>query len=442
MGLTIRVPGAAFTGYTAVVPSFDVDFTSGSLADKASGLAPIFTRASAAWYCDVDGVLKQAAAGVPRIGYDPVTHEVLGVLIEDQHTNELRYSRDLSNGDWIRYSVGIVDAPLYAAPAGAGCQKVVPNTSNTFHAVQLDRAQAVSAGQVWMSEMWAKAGELTKLSFEAVAFASGGSALAEAKLTVDLATGEITPSESGPSGYLQAYGTIMDARGFWHIWARLAMPASSATLKPSFAVLNSAGQVTYAGDGASGVYFDNAQLGQGLCPSSRIVTSGAGVFRAADVLYYESDTVTNAAFSDLGGALVASVWPTVRKAGWQSVAALVDGVPTEETESTVALGIDGQLPTCDIKVNGVLQRRLQGAGGSFASGSIGAAYAGQGALYGAGASLAVGTIASLPTAANRLLVGTPASFPSDGGGRSAGHLGRISLYRLRVRDDVMSVITA
>lgn len=46
-----------------------------------------FTRASTGTYFDKDGVLQVAGFNVPRIHYDPVTNEMLGVLVEATSTN-------------------------------------------------------------------------------------------------------------------------------------------------------------------------------------------------------------------------------------------------------------------------------------------------------------------------------------------------------------------
>ena len=48
-----------------------------------------FTRASTAAYIDASGFIQMAAVNAPRWDYDPVTHGLRGVLIEEQRTNVL-----------------------------------------------------------------------------------------------------------------------------------------------------------------------------------------------------------------------------------------------------------------------------------------------------------------------------------------------------------------
>lgn len=61
-------------------------------------LSPLatFTRSSTATYFDSTGVLQTAAIDTPRIDYDPVTHALRGLLIEEQRTNLLLNSASLS----------------------------------------------------------------------------------------------------------------------------------------------------------------------------------------------------------------------------------------------------------------------------------------------------------------------------------------------------------
>lgn len=56
-----------------------------------------FTRNSAATYWDANGVLQTAAIDEPRFDHDPVTGEPLGILIEEQRTNEQLLTNDMTS---------------------------------------------------------------------------------------------------------------------------------------------------------------------------------------------------------------------------------------------------------------------------------------------------------------------------------------------------------
>jgi hypothetical protein len=64
----------------AATKSFD--FLSGVLPPEVT-----FTRASVGTYFDAAGVMQSAAANQPRFDYNPLTHEALGLLVEEARTN-------------------------------------------------------------------------------------------------------------------------------------------------------------------------------------------------------------------------------------------------------------------------------------------------------------------------------------------------------------------
>lgn len=58
-----------------------------------------FTRASAATYYDIAGVLQSAGNNVPRFGFDPVSHDPLGLITEAAATNYTSSSEAIA-GSW------------------------------------------------------------------------------------------------------------------------------------------------------------------------------------------------------------------------------------------------------------------------------------------------------------------------------------------------------
>lgn len=78
-------------GASVAAPSLDLNFVNGSTFDSRI----TFTRASVASYFDASGAIQSAAVNTPRIDYDPVTHAVRGLLIEEGRTNLLLNSATL-----------------------------------------------------------------------------------------------------------------------------------------------------------------------------------------------------------------------------------------------------------------------------------------------------------------------------------------------------------
>jgi hypothetical protein len=78
----------------AAVPAgatLDLSFLSGPPLDPRL----TFSRASTATYFDSSGTMQTATTNAPRFDYDPVTHALRGLLIEEQRTNSLLNSTAL-----------------------------------------------------------------------------------------------------------------------------------------------------------------------------------------------------------------------------------------------------------------------------------------------------------------------------------------------------------
>ena len=87
---TVRWRLGAGEGLIEATPAFDVRLTD---------LVPVYpagwtyTRASAGWYFDSNGVLQQAASNALRFDCDPVTRLLKGLLLEEARTNSIRNPR-------------------------------------------------------------------------------------------------------------------------------------------------------------------------------------------------------------------------------------------------------------------------------------------------------------------------------------------------------------
>ena len=78
-------------GQPAPAPAMTLDLMNPGVLDP--GIT--FTRASVGTYFDATGAMQTAArGGAPRWDYDPVTHALRGLFIEETRTNLLLNSRD------------------------------------------------------------------------------------------------------------------------------------------------------------------------------------------------------------------------------------------------------------------------------------------------------------------------------------------------------------
>jgi len=81
---------------TAGPPNQVVPFSLNFMAPGWLDPGVTFTRASTATYTDAGGTIQTAAVNQPRWDYDPVTHALKGLLIEEARTNVLLNSAVLS----------------------------------------------------------------------------------------------------------------------------------------------------------------------------------------------------------------------------------------------------------------------------------------------------------------------------------------------------------
>lgn len=118
-------------------PALDLNLLLGSLDARVT-----FTRASQATFFDITGTLQTAANNVPRFDYDPITHVLKGLLVEEQRTNNLlnasapvtQTTGVLAAGNYTLWMVGAGSATSSAGTAvGTGFGAAVAGAPNTFN---------------------------------------------------------------------------------------------------------------------------------------------------------------------------------------------------------------------------------------------------------------------------------------------------------------------
>jgi len=125
--------------FPAVRPTLLVDFRNSETVDPRI----VSARASTATFTDQFGVIQTALSNVPRITFDPVTGECLGLMREAQRTNLMTYSQDFSNAAWTKNGAtvtGGIDSPdsgnnafTVTATAVNGDTRQSKATTNVLH---------------------------------------------------------------------------------------------------------------------------------------------------------------------------------------------------------------------------------------------------------------------------------------------------------------------
>jgi len=215
-------------------------------------------------------VLQTAANGVARFDHNPVTGESLGLLIEEQRTNLLTRSEEFNDSGWGKTGA-TVTANTVVAPDGAlSADVLVENTANSAHGVF--RAATTVSSTVYTGSVYVKAGGRGFC----LVYTNAG------------AVGKYFSLPSGGGGaVLGNFGAGPTSASITYVgndWYRCSITFTSTGTSTTLEVLSSSAgnNLTYTGDGYSGVYIWGAQLEAGAFPTSYIPTVASQVTRSAD----------------------------------------------------------------------------------------------------------------------------------------------------------------
>jgi len=216
--------------------SFTILFPSDSAPVPANVLFSRADSAPVATYVSQSLVLTTAPKGAPRIEYDPVSGDALGLLIEEARTNSLLNSASLD-----RWSIsGSIAANNVVSPDGTSSAETLTGTAT----------QSVLGAQGdWTFSAFIKLNSVT-VSLNGISASFDPRAM-KTTASDSSVKASITPSVKG--------------------WARLQITAASFV-------------PTSVSISASGAAVWGAQLEQGSFATSYIATTTAPVFRAADAV--------------------------------------------------------------------------------------------------------------------------------------------------------------
>jgi hypothetical protein len=237
-----------------------------------------FTRASTATYTDVNGVTQTANNDTPRWDYDPVTHVLRGLLLEEARTNLIPQSTFLaswSNGAGsITFTNGIAGAP----DGTATVTRFAETTTSQPHYTSI--LSLVLASTTYTLCVYAKAVENRYLQLGLDDGSNNGG-----YATFDLQTGVVSGALTGRGTAVIGTATIQPVgNGFYR--CAIATTIGAFTNSRVVLCLSSVPAPTfapnYSGNAANGLLIWGCQLEQGAFPTSFILTAGSTVTRAAD----------------------------------------------------------------------------------------------------------------------------------------------------------------
>lgn len=243
-----------------------------------------FSRNSTASYFNSIGVLSTASANVPRIDYHPLTHQNLGLFVEESRTNLILRSADLSDSYWTKSNV-TVSADNSVSPDGTTSADLILEEA-TVSAHQIVRSETIDSTTAYYTfSVFVKAAGRTKGSL--VVNASNNYFLAE----FDLTSKTISGSSTGTGQHI--ISEIQELDNDWYRISTTGRTGQNSVTSLILRLNDDDINLTYLGDITKGMFAWGFQLEQGGSVTSYIPTVGSTVTRESDVA-----TLSGVDFSD------------------------------------------------------------------------------------------------------------------------------------------------
>ena len=257
--------------YFALVPS-------GYKSSKIYSILPVdgsgdltFARTSESTRVAENGLIQSTASGLPTM--DWLNSDCPSFKMENLSTNYQFNSQDFRASNWAASNVDIT-GDLTVDPKGLErADKIIPNTTNTFHHIQ-DTTSGVRQNRLATYSLFVKKAGLSEVE---LLLADGGSPFTTwGQVKFDLDT-------------LQTFGTTIGSfkyQDYGNGWYRLAITGNTlsnngATVRAAAYKLRSQ---TFAGNGVDGLYIWGAQVEEKSFASSYIYTSSIASSRTVDTV--------------------------------------------------------------------------------------------------------------------------------------------------------------
>jgi hypothetical protein len=277
-GAAMLTPGDVVNPF-GIAPTLNLDFARQVYTQHAGakGCMPVsdpftslitVTRSTTANYVAPSGFVRPAAINEPALTCDPANGEYLGLLVEPEATNVVLYSSAFDNAVWAKNDITVTAAAASSPSNAVDACRLTPTATTASHYVSQSLG-VLSTSTTYTISVYAKADGYSRLVLQ-TGSASGWAA--DVSTVFDLSSGVI---QSG-------VGVIeKSARGYYRCSITNTTSASSTARTMLIGVANTAGVLSHAGNGTSGLFVWGAQGVAGSIAASFIATTGSAVTRTA-----------------------------------------------------------------------------------------------------------------------------------------------------------------
>jgi len=285
------------------------------LVPRYPAAAPVtgtFTRANAtATRVDSTGLIQSTIANQPRIDYDPISGQCLGLLMEEAKAN-LCFQSENFGTTWGRTNINAFGSGstlnATTSPDGGATADYIQESSASGEHRMRQTIGSITAGSIVSMSVFAKAGERSWFEIrllDSAATTDGGYAF------FNLSTGAVGTT-GGLGNYSGLNATIKEYKNGWYRCNLTVKPNGTMTSAIVDLFIASADNSSnYAGDNASGIYLWGAQLEMTAFPTSYIPTTTAAVTRAAETMAFSGTNFSNWFNASYGTFLIEGVGPPV-----------------------------------------------------------------------------------------------------------------------------------
>ena len=249
--------------YPTIRPSLNLDFARSRTLDPRI----TFSRTTTGTYMDSDGLIKVASADEARFDhkYEDGNIVSLGLLVEEERTNIVRKSEDLTIGRWSEVGDGVtVTTNQAVAPDGnTTADKVVIKTTDTGgKGIQSSiLIVGLSTGTAITSSIFCKADDH---NYVRVQMEGGGNSVG---IVVDLSDGSLVSEWSSPDSH-----NIEPYPNDWYRISVTSTTANTAATALRVFLTDASGNALFIGTVGNGVFMWGGQHEVGAFATSYIPT--------------------------------------------------------------------------------------------------------------------------------------------------------------------------